>query len=82
MDAMETLLEVSVGIPRQLWDRVELAAQDDSVPVAAMVAEALKQHLSCRARLRSVQAWAWCGTGADYEELAEVDPNFDIMGCS
>ena len=83
MDGMESMLEVSVGIPRQLWDRVELAAQDDSVAAAAMVAEALEQHLSCRARLRSVEAWAhWQAAGADYDELAEVDPNFDIAGCS
>ncbi|HET9171650.1 MAG TPA: hypothetical protein VFN97_19575 [Actinospica sp.] len=82
MDAMESMLEVSVGIPHQLWDRVELAAQDDSVSVAAMVAEALNQHLSCRARLRSVESWAWRGTGADYDELAEVDPELDNLGCS
>ncbi|HTJ68902.1 MAG TPA: hypothetical protein VL551_15315 [Actinospica sp.] len=79
---MESLLEVSVGIPRQLWNRVELAAQDDSVPVEAMIAEALNQHLSCRARLRSVETWAWRGVGTDYDELAEPDPNFDITGCS
>ena len=82
MDAMESMLEVSVGIPRQLWDRVELAAQDDSVTVAAMVAQALNQHLSCRARIRSVESWAWQGIGADYDELAEVDPRMDSVGCS
>jgi hypothetical protein len=82
MDAMESMLEVSVGVPRQLWDRVELAAQDDSTTVAAMVAEALKQHLSCRARLRSVDAWAWQAVGADYDELAEVDAAMDSVGCS
>lgn len=81
MDAMESMLEVSVGIPRQLWDRVELAAQDDGVTVAAIVAEALNQHLSCRARIRSVESWAWQGTGADYDELAEVDPLMDSVGC-
>jgi hypothetical protein len=82
MDAMESMLEVSFGIPRQLWDRVELAAQDDGVSVAAMVAEALNQHLSCRARIRSVETWAWRGIGADYDELAEADPAFDSVGCS
>jgi hypothetical protein len=82
MDAMESMQDVSVGIPSQLWDRVELAAQDDSVTVAAVVAQALDQHLSCRARMRSVESWAWLGTGADYDELAEVDPNMDIAGCS
>ncbi|HWG28222.1 hypothetical protein [Actinospica sp.] len=82
MDGMESMLEVSVGIPRQLWDRVELAAQDESVTAAAIVAEALEQHLSCRARLRSVEAWARRhASGADYEELVEVDPNFDVAGC-
>ena len=82
MDAMESMLEMPVGIPRQLWDRVELAAQDDSVTVAAIVARALDQHLSCRARIRSVESRAWQGIGADYDELAEVDPVFDIAGCS
>ena len=82
MDAMESMHEVSVGVPRQLWDHVELAAQNDSVSAAAMVAEALKQHLSCRARLRSVEAWAWQAAGTAHEELAEVDPSFDIAGCS
>ena len=81
MDAMESLLEVSVGVPRQLWDRVELAAQDDSVTVAAVVAKALNQHLSCRARLRSVDTWAW--QGAEYDELlAEADSGFESVGCS
>jgi hypothetical protein len=82
MDGMESMLEMSVGIPRQLWDRVELAAQDDSVSVAAMVAEALNQHLSCRARIRSVETWTWQGSGADCDELAEVDPHMDSVGCS
>ncbi len=82
MDAMESMLEVSVGVPRRLWDLVELAAQDDSVTVAAMVARALNRHLSCRARIRSVESWAWQGIGADCDELAEVDPASDIAGCS
>ena len=83
MDGMETkMLEVSVGVPRQLWDRVELAAQDDSTTVAAMVAEALARHLSLRARLRTVEAWAWQGGTVDFDELAEVDAVFDSTGCA
>ena len=79
---METkMLEVSVGVPRQLWDRVESAAQDDSTTVSAVVAEALARHLSLRARLRSVESWAWQGGVADLEELAEVDPVFEATGC-
>jgi len=65
---METKPEFSVGIPRQLWNRVELAAQDDSVSIAAMVEEALNQHLSCRARLRTVESWAGRETGAESGE--------------
>lgn len=82
MDAMETMLEVSVGIPRRLWDRVELAAQDDSVTISAMVAEALNQHLSCRARIRTVEAWAWQATVADNDQAAEAEPVLDIAACS
>ena len=82
MDAMETkMLEVSLGVPRQLWDRVELAAQDDSTTVAAMVAEALARHLSLRARLRSVEAWAWPDGVVEFDELAEADPVFEASGC-
>lgn len=65
---MESKPEVSVGIPRQLWNRVELAARDERVPVAAMVAEALDQHLSCRARLRTVEAWAGAEAGVEFGE--------------
>jgi len=76
------MVEVSVGVPRQLWNRLESAAQDDSVPVSALVAEALTRHLACRARLRSVEAWAWSGGGADFDELADVDPVFEAAGCA
>ena len=83
MDRMETkMLDVSVGVPRQLWDGVELAAQDDSTTVSAVVAEALARHLALRARLRSVEAWAWqAGGAADFDELADVDPAFEATGC-
>ena len=81
---METtkLLEVSVGVPRQLWDRVELAARDDGATVSAMVAEALAQHLARRARLRSVETWAWPDGVVDVSELAEVDSVFEGTGCA
>ena len=83
MDGMETkMLEVSLGVPRQLWDRVESAAQDDSTTVAALVAEALARDLSRRARLRSVEAWAWPDGAARFEELAEVDLVFEAAGCA
>jgi len=82
MDGMETkMLEVSVGVPRQLWDRVESAAQDDSTTVSAMVADALARHLALRARLRSVEAWGGQGGTVELEELAEVDPVFEATGC-
>jgi len=80
---METkMLEVSVGVPRQLWDRVELAATDDSTTISTVVAEALAQHLARRARLRSVEAWGRQGGVSDYDELAEVDPVFEAAGCA
>jgi hypothetical protein len=83
MDRMETkMLEVSVGVPHRLWDGVELAAADDSTTISAVVAEALAQHLARRARLRSIDAWTWSGGAADYEDLAEVDPAFDLAGCA
>lgn len=83
MDGMESsMFEMVVGVPRQLWNRLESAAHDDSVTVSAMVAEALNQHLSCRARIRSVEAWAWSGTAADYDELAQIDPAFEATGCA
>jgi predicted transcriptional regulator len=83
MDGMETKMhEVSVGVPRQLWDRVESAAQDDSTTGSAMVAEALARYLSLRARLRTVEAWAGQGGAADFDELAEADLNLDSTGCA
>jgi len=83
MYGMETkMLEVSVGVPRQLWDRVELAATDDSTTISTVVAEALAQHLARRARLRSVEAWGRPGGVSEYDELAEVDPVFEAAGCA
>lgn len=82
MDRMETMVEVSVGVPRQLWNRVELAARDDGTTIAALLSEALTQHLARRARLRSVEAWAWAGGAADFDELVEADPVFEAAGCA
>jgi hypothetical protein len=82
MVRMETMLEVAVDLPGQLWNRAELAAQDEGMTVSAMLAEALAQHLACRARLRSVEAWTRRGEAAEYDELAEVDPAFEAVGCS
>lgn len=83
MDGMETKMpEVPVGVPRRLWHRVELAAQHDSTTVAALVAEALAQHLSRRARLRSVEAWTWPDDAAGLDELVEADPVFEATGCA
>ena len=82
MDRMETkMLEVSVDVPGQLWNRAELAAQDDGTTVSAVLAEALVQHLACRARLRSVEAWAR-SAAAEFDELAEADPAFEAAGCA
>jgi hypothetical protein len=83
MDRMETkMLEVSVDVPGQLWNRAELAAQDEGTTVSAVLAEALVQHLACRARLRSVEAWARSGAATDFDELAEADPAFEAAGCA
>jgi hypothetical protein len=80
MDAMESMVEVSVGVPAELWARFETAAADDCLSPAALLAEALSQHLSRRARLRSVSTWDAAQTG--FDELAEVDPAFDATGCA
>jgi hypothetical protein len=82
MVRMETMLEVAVDLPGQLWNRAELAAQDEGMTVSAMLAEALAQHLACRARLRSVETWARQGAAADYDDLAEVDAAFEAAGCA
>lgn len=81
---MESMIEVSVGVPAQLWARVEAAAADDRVAPAALLVDALTQHLSCRARLRSVSAWAWSqeASGGECDASAEVDPAFDATGCA
>lgn len=83
MDRMESMIEVSVGVPAQLWARVESAATDDATSPEELLADALSQHLSRRARLRSVSAWAWdaAGVGA-FDDLAEADPAFDATGCA
>lgn len=77
---MESMIEVSVGVPAELWARVETAAADDHRPPAALLADALSQYLSCRARMRSVSAWDAPEAGSD--ALAEVDPAFDVTGCA
>jgi hypothetical protein len=82
MDGMDMMLEVSVDVPNQLWNRAELAARDDGTTVSAMLAEALDRHLACRARLRSVEAWTRQGAAAGFDELAEVDPAFEAAGCA
>jgi predicted transcriptional regulator len=84
MDGMvESMVEVSVGVPAELWARLEAAAADDCTSSAALLVEALSQHLSCRARLRSVSAWAWDAAGVgEFDGLAEVDPLLDVTGCA
>lgn len=83
MDYMvESMIEVSVGVPAELWAKVETAAQEDCSSASALLAEALSQHLSRRARLRSVSAWAWDAAGTQVDELAEVDPVADASGCA
>jgi len=29
-----------------------------------------------------VEVWAWSGGGADFDELADVDPVFEAAGCA
>jgi hypothetical protein len=82
MDGMESMVEVSVGVPAELWARLEMAAADDCTSSAALVVEALGQHLSRRARLRSVSAWAWDTPAAGFDALAEVDSVLDVTGCA
>jgi len=82
MDGMESMVEVSVGVPADLWSRVETAAADDCTTPSAMLVEAVCRHLSRRARLRSVSAWAWGAAGAEFDELAEVDLSLDLTGCA
>lgn len=81
-DMVESMIEVSVGVPAELWAKVETAAREDCSSAPALLAEALAQHLSRRARLRSVSAWAWDASGAQAEDLAEVDPVTDATGCA
>jgi hypothetical protein len=82
MDRMESMVEVSVGVPADLWSRVQTAAADDCTTPSALLVEAVCRHLSRRARLRSVSAWAWDGAAADFDEMSEVDPSMDVAGCA
>jgi predicted transcriptional regulator len=83
MDGMvESMIEVSVGVPAELWAKVETAAEEDCSSAPALLAEALAQHLSRRARLRSVSAWAREAAGTQVDELAEVDAVTDATGCA
>jgi predicted transcriptional regulator len=81
-DMVESMIEVSVGVPAELWAKVETAVQEDCSSASALLAEALAQHLSRRARLRSVSAWAWDASGAQVDDLAEVDAVTDATGCA
>lgn len=79
---MESMVEVSVGVPAALWSQVETAAADECTSSESLLVEAISQHLSRRARLRSVSSWAWDAARSGFDELAEVDPAFDITGCA
>jgi predicted transcriptional regulator len=81
-DMVESMIEVSVGVPAELWAKVETAVEEDDSSASALLAEALAQHLSRRARLRSVSAWAWDASGTQVDDLAEVDPVTDTTGCA
>jgi len=81
-DMVESMIEVSVGVPAELWAKVETAAREDGSSASLMLAEALAQHLSRRARLRSVSAWSRDASGVHADDLAEVDPVTDATGCA
>lgn len=81
-DMVESMIEVSVGVPAELWAKVETAAREDRSSASALLAEALAQHLSRRARLRSVSAWVSDGSATQVDELAEVDAVTDASGCA
>jgi hypothetical protein len=80
MDGMESMVEVSVGVPTELWACLETAAADDCTSPAALLFEALVQHLSRRARLRAASAWD--ETKSEFDALAEMDPALDVTGCA
>lgn len=81
-DMVESMIKVSVGVPAELWDKVETAADEDSASPSALLVEALDQHLARRARLRSVSAWAQDAAGTQIDDLAEVDAALDATGCA
>ena len=82
-DMVESMIEVSVGVPAELWAKVETAAEEDCASLSAVLTEALAQHLSRRARLRSVSAWAWdAAAGSEVDALAEADTTLDVTGCA
>ena len=83
MGSMESTVEVSVSVPAELWQSVQTAADDDCVAPSTLLSEALQQHLSRRARLHSVAAWAWAAeTVALGDQFAGVDPVLDTTGCA
>lgn len=77
---MESMGEASVGVPTELWTRLETAAANDCASPAAVLSEALIQHLSRRVRLRAASLCD--GARGDFDELAEVDPALDVTGCA
>jgi hypothetical protein len=81
-DMVESMIEVSVGVPAEVWAKVETAAEEDCATPSALLTEALVQHLSRRARLRSVSAWAWDAAGSESDALAESDSVLDATGCA
>ena len=82
-DMVESMIEVSVGVPAELWAKVETAAEEDCASVSAVLTEALAQHLARRARLRSVSAWALdAAAGSEVDGLAEADAMQDVTGCA
>lgn len=81
-DMVESMIEVSVGVPAELWAKVETAAEEDCASLSAVLTEALAQHLSRRARMRSVSAWAWDAAGSEVDGLAEADTVLDVTGCA
>ncbi len=83
MESMNSTVEVSVSVPAELWHSLQTAADDDCVALSTLLSEALVQHLSRRARLRSVSAWAWAAGTVDLgDHLTEVDPLLDATGCA
>jgi predicted transcriptional regulator len=82
MDGMDSMVDVSVSVAADLWNSVETAASDDCTSVSVMVQEALAQHLSRRARLRSIAPWTWEDGSEAHVDLSEPDPMLEAIGCA